>query len=331
MRRPTIHRVGSVFIAVLLAAAPAVAAAQTQAPVLTELEAQRTRLFQDGVGFAQAGRWPEAAEKFRAVVAIRSAPRALFTLAEAEEKSGRFATAKKAYLRALAEARTAGAADVEHAAADALRAIEPRVPRLLLQLPLDVAGAEVSVDGQAVNVNEWGIEVDPGTHRVTARAPGRKAFATTSTVAAGARETLALPLELVDGPATTVAGAPAPPPLAPTGDRPWRMPPSSALVAGGVGLGFGIAGGIVYFTGKSRHDAACPERICASTDDEERGNDARSAMMVGDVLMIAGGAGLAAGVVLWVVSPRQAARSEATALTMSPLHHGATLRWKAAF
>jgi len=302
--------------------------------VVTELEAQRTRLFQDGVGFAQAGRWPEAAEKFRAVVAIRSAPRALFTLAEAEEKSGRFAAAKKAYVRALAEARAAGAADVERAAADALRTIEPRVPRLIVQLPHDVAGAEVSVDAQAVDVNEWGIEVEPGTHRVTARAPGRKAFATTVTVAAGARETLPVSLELLDGPAAPTAAtprAPAPSPSAPTEDRPSRVPPTSALVAAGIGLGVGAAGGIVYFTGKSRYDAACPERICASTDDEERGNDARSAMMVGDVLMVVGGAGIAAGAVLWVMSPRKAARAETTAWSMSPRPDGATVRWKAAF
>jgi hypothetical protein len=155
-------------------------------------------------------------------------------------------------------------------------------------------------------------------------------FAATVTLAAGARETLAVALE-VEGGAPAAGGSPASWPSDGAQERPSRLPPTAALVVAGVGLGAGLAGGIVYFSGKSSYDAACPQRTCASTGDAERANDARTSMVVGDVLMAVGGAGLAAGVVLWAVFPRKAAPSDGMALTVGPRPDGAALRWKAAF
>src|SRR5450631_3529256 len=68
-------------------------------------EARRSALYRDGVSFADAGRWEEAVAKFREVVAIRSAPPALFTLGQAEEHVGRYVSAKRAYAKAQSDAQ----------------------------------------------------------------------------------------------------------------------------------------------------------------------------------------------------------------------------------
>ena len=145
-------------------------------PEASEREAERTAIFDEGVKLAEAGRWSEAAEKFRRVVAIRSAPRARYTLGEAEEKSGRLASAKASYALSLEEARAAGDEQAAGAAGGALAASERRVPKLVVRVPNGVQGVRASLDGKEVQLTERGVELDPGEHRLEVRAPGRKSF-----------------------------------------------------------------------------------------------------------------------------------------------------------
>ena len=75
-------------------------------------EQERTSLYREGVSLAEAGRWDEELKRFERVVAIRSAPPALVALATAQEKTDKLASAKRTFLRAEADARAAGDADL---------------------------------------------------------------------------------------------------------------------------------------------------------------------------------------------------------------------------
>ena len=127
-------------------------------------EKQRAALYQDGIALANEGHWEEAVKKFRQVIAIRSAPPALFTLGQAEEHTGELATATHTYERALGDARRSGNGEVAEAAKKALLQLEPRVPRVLVNLALPAAGATATLDGVAVGVGAPGHH-EPGQSR----------------------------------------------------------------------------------------------------------------------------------------------------------------------
>jgi hypothetical protein len=91
-----------------------------------------------------------------------------------------------------------------------------------------------------------------------------------------------------------------------------------ALVAGGVGLAGVAVGSIFGFKSKSDHDEAekfCDGSQCRDARGVSAGEAAHAAGNVSTIAMIAGGAGLAAGITLWFTAPK-AARS--TALSVAP-------------
>src|SRR5258706_9366348 len=88
-----------------------------------EREAQRADLFRDATKAAGAGRWAEAKERLRAVLAIRSSPKVVFSLAQAEEQLGQLASAQADYARSMEGAAAEGKSDVVQAAEAAQRAL----------------------------------------------------------------------------------------------------------------------------------------------------------------------------------------------------------------
>src|SRR5262249_45198642 len=147
-----------------------------------------------GVALAQAGQWEAARAKFERVVALRSAPRALFALATAQEKLGRFASAKKTYGAARVGAHWSGDGELERRAEAAIAAIEPHQSRIAIRLTGDVAGAQVTLDGGVVQATEQGVEVDPGDHFLVVSAAGRQTFEQRLHVAESGRQEVIVPL-----------------------------------------------------------------------------------------------------------------------------------------
>ncbi len=283
-------------------------------PQPTAGEAQRTALFEEGLHLAEAGRWAEAVERFQRVVAIRSAPRARFTLGQAEEKSGRLASAKASYALSLEEARQTGDEEAAGAAGAALAAIERRVPRLVVQLPPGVAGAQTSVDGRHVELSDQGMELDPGEHRVVVRAPGHKPFDQAVATSEGRTTELRVQLEPELKAAEKASSAEAAVPRANVSDDPglnedpWG-PPAGAWILGTAGLAATAGGAVLYVIGQGAYDeaaAACSEAGCAAPGNADDGNAARGQMIAGDVVLGVGLGALAGAAVWWAVSAGQA-------------------------
>jgi hypothetical protein len=283
-------------------------------------ESRRSALYREGIQLAEAGRWAEAVARFREVVAIREAPRALYTLAQAEEHTGALATAARTYERALAGARSASAADVAQSAAAALAIIEPRIPRIVVGLERPSEGATATVDGVPANFGDP-VRVDPGEHQVSVVAPGRKPSTSVVRIAEGQvlRVAKALaPDTTPEEPAASTTPAERPPSE--------RAPfPTVPVIVAGVGLAFGVAGVTLRLVGQSRYDTAsgnCPGGVCPRPSDAETGNEGRGQIIIGDVLLGVGGAALAGAALLWFFEPR-AARDSGVHASVQPYRDGA--------
>jgi hypothetical protein len=283
--------------------------ARAQEGAATPEEARRTALFKEGFDAASAGRWADAREKFSAALAIRSSPKVLFSLAQAEEQLGQLAAASRDYGRALDGAKAAGEQDVVSAASSARTALEPRVPtvRVVVQ---GTPGATAKLDDQPVAVGTP-VPVDPGTHRLVISAPGMRDAQ--ATVAISEKQRLDVPVRLEAAGSETAAPAPVPVPASDDASRPeggehsafpWR---TVGLVAAGVGVATLGVGSYFGLQAKSKNDQSnnsggCSGDNCTPAAAQIR-RDAITAGNTSTALFVVGGVLAAGGIVLWLVAP----------------------------
>src|SRR5258706_1634917 len=172
--------------------APRVCAAQEPTP--SELSVAR-RLFDEGRAAEDAGRWREAAEKFRKATIIKDTPGMRFHLARCEEEQGAFVEALVEYDRAR-ELIDSGvrAADVEKLLADARERVRAKVALLTLRLPDGVQNVSVELDGKALSGSVLGVPmpINPGKHHVNAVAVGRTTFTSELELGTGEVKQLAI-------------------------------------------------------------------------------------------------------------------------------------------
>jgi hypothetical protein len=300
--------------ATVIAAAMAVAATAGSAsaqsanhPSVVDAEAHRAELYREGVEAATAGRWGDARALFEGAAAIRSSPKVLFSLAQAEEQLGLFATATADYGHALDGAKLAGEKDVVAAAEHARASVAPRVPHLRVRLAGSAPTASATLDDKLVSL-EVPIPVDPGTHRLVVTASGMRAAS--ASVAIGERQELDVPVTLEPEP-TAIAMAPAAPastPSAPpvrSSGPPWRVISLVAAGFGLVGIGVGSYFGVEAMSKNSQSDAAggCVGDNCPQAAATLR-HDALSAATASTAAFVVGGALVAGGVVVWLVAPK---------------------------
>jgi hypothetical protein len=291
------------------ARAPAAASASTE-----DHEGQRSELYREATKAAGAGRWAEAKERLRAALAIRSSPKILFSLAQAEEQLGQLASAQADYARALENGATEGKGDVVQAAEQAQRALGPRVPHVRVS----VAGvatesiASMTLDDQPIAL-ATAVAVDPGEHRLVARARGMRSATLTLKVEEG--EQLDRVLSLV--PEETSAPVPAPsvpPPAPPVRGTKAEPPPetggavmrTTGLVVVGVGaiaLGVGAVFGVESMSKHQDAERACPDATCPTATGAGLWHDAVSSGNASNVAFVVGGIGLLAGAILWFAAP----------------------------
>lgn len=272
----------------LLVSAPAAA------DLSTKDEAKRTQLFKEGRAAFDEGKWQDAAEKFRAVVEMRSAPRALIALAAAEEKLGHLGEAKRLYERAREEAQAAKLTKDLDEAASRLRELLPRVPRIAVKVPSGVADATIEIDGKPAEIQFGDADVDPGEHTVTVTASGRKEFREVVTVAEGERKEVEAVL------APEQEEPPPPPPETKHGP-----PPVGAIILAGLGVGAGAAGAVLWVMGRNQEakvEEACGGvKQCPATLKPDA-DAAATKIILGDILVGVGGAAFIGGGIWWLAS-----------------------------
>lgn len=270
-------------------------------------EERRTALYRAASEAAAAGRWAEAKAQLTEALAIRSSPKVLYELGQAEEQLGQVASALGDYVRALEGARAAGESDVVAAAEQARAAVEARVPHVRVVVSGPGAGAaSATLDGKPAVLGA-AIALDPGTHALVVSAPGAREV--TTSVAIGERQQLDVPVRLeAAAPVAAPAGAGAsvgasPPAPAASGGSSWRTVSLVVAGVGVVGLGVGAGFGVESMSKHSDAQKACPGATCADASGAGLWRDAVSAGNVSTAAFVVGGVLLAGGAVFWLVAP----------------------------
>ncbi len=258
--------------ALLLAAAPASA----QSAKASDAAAAEV-LWNEGRKLRAAGKIHEACPKFVESYRLDPAIGTLLNMASCHELEGKLATAWGEYSDAEQQARRAGDKR-EKFAADHAKALEPRLPRLVIRAVEPPPDLVVTRDGVALGAASLGVElpIDPGRHEVTASAAGRESWSTTIEVGPRGRTEVRVP-PLAPKPEAPEATAPpsaaTPPPDAapPGGGGGGSGQRTVALVLGGVGIaaiGVGAVFGVLTANQASIAETECPNNRCNAAGDE---------------------------------------------------------------
>jgi hypothetical protein len=174
-------------IFVLLVLVPAVSRAADPLEDFPDPGAAQT-LYQEARALIQKNKYSEACPKLEDSLRLEAGVGTRSDLADCNEHIGKIATAWAGFLDAAARSsKVASQADREKLARRRAQALEPRLPKLLIEVPKAMQGLEVKRDGVAIDAAAWGtpIPVDPGAHRVIVTAPGRTRWVTTVQIKEG--------------------------------------------------------------------------------------------------------------------------------------------------
>ncbi len=241
--------------------------------------------------------WAVALEDLRKVAAVKMTAGVRFHIAHCEAGLGQDIAALDDYVGAEKAAHDEHNKDVAEASAEPIAALRAKIPTIVIRVPSDVADAQVTLDAKPLDAARLGtsIPLEPGTHRIEARAPGRTPYAISLVVKD--REANVLEVKL--------AVAPPPAPAAP--ERALVAPPAEekssghtaaiiatggAVVLAGAGIGaFLVAGGK-----QSDAQSTCAASLTCA--------DARSPVQLWDGVALGAWAGAAVvgtvAVILWL-------------------------------
>jgi hypothetical protein len=321
--------IAGVVSCLLSAALPALAE-----PTASELVLAR-RLFADASALESQGNWSAAREKLREALAIKETPGLRYHLAHCEEQLGRLVSASLEYARASELIREgAQAPDVAQLLALADQRLVTQIPKLSLDVPSDVQGVTVEIDGHPITsaVLHNPIPLDPGVHQVVAKAPNRGDFNERVELSPGQTHTLVLVFPQ-RGPTPSRAPVRAPAARSPsTGtERRGIAPRTIALIGEGAlaaaGLGVGIGFTVARADASNRiarwqaevdarsgaDDAGCQSDATSPACTELRRalDDHRRSTMLMTIGYAGAGVGLTAGVLTWLLWPTRELRVSA--------------------
>ena len=266
-------------------------------------------LFQEGRKLMEAKRYGDACPKFAASQRIAPAIGTLLNLADCYEKNGQLASAWAKFHEAIAFAQRLGRADREQTARDRAEKLERRL--IKLSIVSESSSIDVKLDGNPIDPSVLGtaIPVDPGKHTIEASAKGKKPFSTTIEVTDKAKSpSVAIPA-LEDEPnepkvtkKPTDSKLTEPPKEEPSG---WSTQRTIGVIAAGAGvIGLGVGG---YFGLKTSSTWKEAQTHCTGLECDAEGvslaSQAKSSGNIATIGVIAGGALLVGGAVLFFTAP----------------------------
>jgi hypothetical protein len=287
---------------------PAQAAAQD--PTDGELAAAR-EMFKDGKDLEAKGAWADALAMFKKVAEVKMTPQVRFHIALCDEKLGRLVSAINGFELAAQEASRAGAsaAEVAENAPTRAAALRKRVAVVNIVVKGRLSHSRILIDGAPVAAALLGsaIPVDPGRHTVELQTEGKIVFSKNLDLGEKNQATVDIEVNDVDPPPPPIVprvSTPAnpPPPAVPEAD-PSKLP---AVLVGTVGILSFIGAGV--FLGLRESTIAEVGKTC-ETGGKQCDPDLESVAREGEqyttavtALTIAGGVGLGAAGVLWILS-----------------------------
>lgn len=249
----------------------------------------------DGIALFDQGEWAQALDKLKAAEAMFHAPTLVLYIARCEQKLGHLLAARAHYQAIIAERMPADAPEQFRNAKDTayseLQALDKQIPSLLV-----IAQGPVTLDGREVDVAAP-IRVDPGEHTLTSGGVSR----TVSVKAGDGVVRVALAGDEAADEEAPAAGMDAPPEAGDSEGPLW--PAITAFAVGGVGLGVGIATGVMAMSKSDEIKSRCIDEVHCLSSDASLGDEAQTLATISTIGFVVGGVGLAAGVVLILVRP----------------------------
>jgi serine/threonine-protein kinase len=307
-------------------------------------------LYDEGRRLMGEKKYADACASFVGSQRLDPAVGTLLNLAVCYDKNGQTASAWATFKDAAAMARDAGQADREKFARGEAAKLEPLLARLTIVVPKEsvVDGLVLATDGSPMQRAGWGLAtpVDPGEHRVEARAPGKKPWSSAVTIAAKEQRSVSVPpledLPAPPPPPPPTASATAPPPASTTPPPPpppattivhiYEPPPDTpgsaqrtwGVVAGVFGV-VAVSGSIVFGEllakrkyDKSNQSGLCTNNVCLPEGQQYR-DDAFTAARVATYVFAGGAAFVVGGVVLYVTAPSAKQKPTTGRVTVSPV------------
>ncbi|WP_052376556.1 tetratricopeptide repeat protein [Chondromyces apiculatus] len=309
MPAPPRRTAASLALALSLGLLTATSAHAQSADAQTAATAQS--LYDQASADMDAGQFARACPKLEEVTRlIPDGLGAKLTLAECYEKAGRLASAWAQYTLVETLAARAGQAERAQQAATTAAALKPRLATLTVEVPEEVrsvTGLAITRDGVTLGEAQWGVTlpIDAGAHTLVATAPGRKPWKEAVQVS-GEGAKVAVTVKPLQVEVAAPAPVQAPPPPADTvSERPWQRPVAlAAMGVGVIGVGVGAGlGGMAIARNNESNDGHCDVENYCSQEGVDLRNQAIAFGTGATIAMIAGGALLAGGAVLWFTAP----------------------------
>jgi hypothetical protein len=246
-------------------------------------------LYQAGLKLMADGKNDEACPKLVESQRLDPASGTQLALAKCYDQAGKTASAWALYKDITFAFKKAGNAAGEKAASDKVDELEKKLSRLQINAAADAPGLVIRRDDEEVGKAVLGtpIAVDPGPHVIEATAPGYQVWQTTVTIGKESDT------QAVNIPALT---------MAPKKTSTLR---TAGYVASGVGLAGVVVGGIfggLAASAKSALEGECPGNVCPAGKPTDDLAGARSKAAISTIGIAVGGAALATGIVLFIVS-----------------------------
>jgi hypothetical protein len=219
---------------------------------VTESERAAARdLFRQGDELQRAAHFAEALDKFQRAQQLYSAPTNQLRIAQCQTQLGQWVESAETYRSVVRSPLSPDSPSAFRTAVDQARleldALEPRIPKLVVQIQPAVADPRLELDGQPVPAVLLGqaMPLDPGSHRVTVDAAGYATAEQGAVLKEREARVVVLSLKPVATAATSPrpsAGAPVAPAAAPERapavdtSSPERESRVGLLIGGHVGL-----------------------------------------------------------------------------------------------
>jgi hypothetical protein len=275
-------------------------------------------LFEQGKALMDAGQLAEACPKLQESQRLDPGGGTLLNLALCHERQGRIASAWTEFKEALSVARRDGRQERIDAASEHIAALEPQLPFLTIAVASPAQGQELRLDGAVVGEAAWGapLSLDPGTHVLSAKAPGRKPWSLSVTLVRAEKRSVAVPaLQAEDATSPSEPPAPADPVSAAPSQRASDSKPLgrksniAGLVVGGVGVAaIGVGGyfGIRALSKRSQSTKLCSTDTTCSAQGVTYNEQAYDAAWVSNIGIGVGLVAVGVGAYWLLASPKRA-------------------------
>lgn len=281
-------------------------------PVTASDMATAEALFKQGRQLLQEGKTSQACDKFKESQRIDPSAGTMLNLANCHQALGKTATAWAEFLAAKRAALTAGRKEIVDLAAQRAEALKGSLSYLIVDLQAKVEGLEITRDGEILERASLGMKlpIDPGPHRIEAKAPGYESWTVEVPMADGQSKRIEIPLLKRKPQAVQLDPVQSEQNRTPLEDKPMALStkdsglPVLAYAIGAVGIA-SIGTGVVFTAlaiGKNdKAEELCSDHKNCTDDAIAEADNANTFANVANVTLAIGAVAVATGIVLLVL------------------------------